>query len=235
MLDKNNLFWGLRPSFTLEQEAFVDAIFDPRVKVIVSPSVAGTGKTTLTTGAAKILERDLVYVFPNLCEDEFGFLPGALFEKYYQYLGPMFDALEEIGENPDRCVFNEDAAKDPARMKEHMRLVKEGKIWVYPKPHTFLRGRNLCGNKIIYVDEAQNFTLPQLRKIITRIHEGTKLILTGHMGQCDLPDVKQSGFQHYIDFYETVDYARVIKLTKNFRGQVAQDADRIEEWIRGRE
>lgn len=225
---KNNLFYGLRPKFTAEQEEFVDAIFDPDIKVIVSPSVAGTGKTQLTVGCAKILNRDLIYVFPNLCEDSFGFLPGTLFEKYYQYLGPLFDALDEMKEDITKCVYNEDTKNDPKQID----LMKRGKIWVYPKPHTFLRGRNLSGKKIIYIDEAQNFTIGELRKILSRVHDDCKVVLTGHMGQCDLIRADQSGFPAYIDFYRNCEYAKVIELNTNFRGRISRDADNIENWIK---
>ena len=78
-----DLFFGLGPTLTDEQKQLIDALFNPDIKVIVIPSVAGTGKTSLVVGATKIMQKDLVYVFPNVSEDEFGFLPGNLFEKYY--------------------------------------------------------------------------------------------------------------------------------------------------------
>lgn len=227
MLDKDNLFFGLRESFTAEQESFVNAIFDTNVKVIVTPSVAGTGKTTLTVGAAKILQRELVYVFPNIGEDEFGHRPGSLFEKQWEYLGPLFDALDKIGDDPYKCIWNEDAMKDVGQRKDQMERLRRGQIWVYPKAHGFLRGRNLEGNKIIFIDECQNYTKAQLKKIITRVHDDSILVLAGHMGQCDLRDISKSGFPAYIDFYKNCEYAKVIELTKCFRGRIASDADKV--------
>lgn len=222
------LFFGLGPTLTDEQQQLVNAMFDPEIKVIVLNSPAGTGKTTLVVGATKLLAADLIYVFPNICESAFGYLPGPLWEKYYQYLGPLFDALEEIDEDPDRVVFNEDADKDPALRARQGQNLERGNIWVFPKPHTFLRGRNLKGNKVICVDEAQNFSKKELKKILTRIHDGVhKVILAGHMGQCDLDPGVRSGFPDYIDFYRKVPYARVIDLTKCFRGVIASDADRV--------
>lgn len=223
----NSMFFGLGPSLTEEQKELVQALLDPEVNVVVIPSVAGTGKTTLVTGAAKIMKKDLVYVFPNVSEDEFGYLPGPLWEKYYQYLGPLFDALDEIGEEPDKVVFNEDACKDPALYSKQMNALKNGQIWVYPKPHGFLRGRNLKGDRVIFIDEAQNFSKGQLKKILTRCHDSCKVVLAGHMGQCDLDHVAQSGFPDYIEFYKTAPYAKVIELNKCFRGKVAADADRV--------
>ncbi|EGO63505.1 PhoH family protein [Acetonema longum] len=219
-LPKDHMFFGLGPKLTAKQRQYVDAVFDK--KVIVVPSKAGTGKTLLAVAAAKVMERDLVYVFPNVCEDEFGYLPGSLWDKYYQYLGPLFDALDEIRERPMTCVSREDANED-----SNSGGWKDGNVWVYPKPHTFLRGRNLKGNKIIMVDEAQNLTKPQLKKIITRVHDDCTVILAGHMGQCDLPDPSKSGFPAYIDFYRTRDYAAVVELTQCFRGVIASEADEV--------
>lgn len=227
-LSDYDLFFGLGPTLTDEQKQLIDALFNPDIKVVVIPSVAGTGKTSLVVGATKIMQKELVYVFPNVSEDEFGFLPGSLFEKYYQYLGPLFDALETIGEDPNKVVFNEDANRDPSLKAQQMKMLKEGHVWAYPKPHGFLRGRNLCGDKVIFVDEAQNFTKAQLKKIITRVHDDcAKLVLAGHMGQCDLKRDVVSGFPAYIDFYRKCQYARVIELNKCFRGKVASDADRV--------
>jgi len=222
-----DLFFGLGPTLTDEQKQLIDAMFNPDIKVIVIPSVAGTGKTSLVVGATKILQKDLVYVFPNVNEDEFGFLPGNLFEKYYQYLGPLFDALDTIGDDPNRVVFNEDASRDPALKAQQMKMLKEGHVWAFPKPHGFLRGRNLSGDKVIFIDEAQNFTKAQLKKIITRVHDDCKLVLAGHMGQCDLKRDVISGFPAYIDFYRKCQYAKVIELNKCFRGQIASDADMV--------
>lgn len=223
----NSMFFGLGPTLTEEQKELIQALLDPDINVVVIPSVAGTGKTTLVTGAAKIMKKDLVYVFPNVSEDEFGYLPGPLWEKYYQYLGPLFDALDEIGDDPDRVVFNEDACKDPIANSKQAQALKNGQIWVYPKPHGFLRGRNLKGDKVIFIDEAQNFTKGQLKKILTRCHDNCKVVLAGHMGQCDLELTDHSGFPAYIDFYRKASYAKVIELTKCFRGKVAADADRV--------
>ena len=221
----DNLFFGLGPTLTNEQQELLDALFDPDIKVVVIPSAAGTGKTTIVTGAAKIMGKELVYVFPNVSEDEFGYLPGPLWEKYYQYLGPLFDALEEIGDIPEKVVFNEDAIKDPSMRSQQARSLENGVIWVYPKPHAFLRGRNLKGSKVIFIDECQNFTKSQLKKIITRVHDDCKLVLAGHMGQCDLH--LRSGFPDYINFYRQAEYAKVIELNKCFRGMIAADADRV--------
>lgn len=223
-----DLFYGLGPSLTDEQRHLLDAMFDPSIKVVVINSPAGTGKTTLVVGAAKLLAASLIYIFPNVCEKELGYLPGPLWDKYYQYLAPLFDALEEIGEDPAKVVFNEDADKDPIIRSKQMQNLKNGSIWVQPSPHVFLRGRNLKGNKVICIDEAQNYSKKEIKKIITRVHDDVhKVVLAGHMGQCDLDPGVRSGFPDYIDFYRKVPYARVIDLTKCFRGVIASDADRV--------
>ena len=214
-------------SLTSEQEKLKEALLDPMVKVIVVNAPAGTGKTTLVTWATKLMQRDLVYVFPNVAEEELGYTPGGVFSKYYKYLSPLIDALEEIDEVPEKVIYNEDAGRDPIASNVQGQALENGTIWVYPKPHCYLRGSNLKGNKVIVIDESQNYTKKQLKKIITRVHDSAKLVLIGHMGQCDLADNVRSGFPDYIEFYRHEPYARVIELTKCFRGVIASGADKV--------
>ena len=214
-------------NLTDEQEALKEALVDSEVKVVAVNAPAGTGKTTIVTWATKIMQRDLVYVFPNVAEDELGYTPGGVFDKYYKYLSPLIDALEEIDEEPERAIYNEDAGRDPVASSIQGKALENGTIWVYPKPHCYLRGSNLRGNKVIMIDEAQNYTKKQLKKIITRVHDSAKLVLVGHMGQCDLDSNVRSGFPDYLDFYRKAPYAKVIELTKCFRGVIASDADKV--------
>jgi phosphate starvation-inducible protein PhoH len=220
------LFFGL--DLTEEQRAYGNAIFDKRLIWVDAKS--GSGKTTVAVGCAKLLHEramklgnplgmPLLYIFAPVQEKALGYLPGNVEEKTAEYKQPLYDALEEIGENPAQVVFSEEL------------LAKEGKryldkVWVTAKPHTYARGTNIKG-RVVIIDEAQNFTRGELKKILTRIHDDCIVIIIGHRGQIDLPNPDKSGFVPYMEYYAGLkrDYVWQGVLSKNFRGQLAQDAD----------
>jgi predicted ribonuclease YlaK len=98
--------------------------------------------------------------------------------------------------------------------------------WISAHSHTYERGVNYEDETII-IDEVQNFTLHQLRKIITRCADSCKVILIGNLRQCDLVDSSLSGLKPYIDHSYGERWIRRLRLTHNFRGRVAQWADEI--------
>lgn len=221
-LPKDNLLFGLEPKLTDEQKEYVDAIFDYQMVIVNAKS--GTGKTTLAVACARLLEKDLVYIFAPVEEHKMGYRPGSQEEKERAYISPLIDALEEIGEDPNKVIYSEEAFSDPNRRSQMMQAMKNGYIWVYPKSHVFLRGTNLK-DKVVIIDEAQNFTKSELKKILTRIHDSCKVIMIGHTGQIDLENPKDSGFEEYLEHFKNEDYVKVCELTKNFRGRLAQHAD----------
>lgn len=206
------LFFGL--TLTDEQRKYVDSIFDYQLTIVNAK--AGTGKTTLAVGAAKILGKPLVYIFAPVEEKRMGYRPGSQTTKEREYLQPLKDALMEINESPEKVVYNE----------ENIEAQKSGHVWVYPMSHTFARGINLK-DKTVIITEAQNFTISELKKVLTRIHDSCTVIIEGHDGQCDLPDPKKSGFVPYLEHFRNEPYANVVELTKNFRGKLAQHADEL--------
>ena len=183
---ESELFFGLGPKLTDEQRIYVDSIFDNQVTIVNAP--AGSGKTTLAVGAAKILNQPLVYIFAPVEEKKMGYRPGNQKEKEMEYYQPLVDALLEIGEFPDKVIF------DP----ETMDTSKNGNAWVYPKSHIFARGTNIKDSTVI-IAESQNFTRGELKKVLTRIHDSCTVIIEGHTGQNDLPDPNKSGFEPYIN------------------------------------
>jgi len=100
------------------------------------------------------------------------------------------------------------------------------KAWVEAKSHTFLRGGNIKGSTVI-IDEAQNLTRGELKKVLTRIHPDTTVIMIGHDGQIDLKKPEKSGFTPYLEHFSGESYVKVVELTKNFRGPLAQKADEL--------
>lgn len=196
---------------TTEQEAYVDSIFNNQLTIVDARS--GSGKTTLAVASAHLMQKPLVYLFNPVEEGKLGFRPGTQCEKESDYLQPLRDALLAINENPMRSI-----ATDATSMKQG--------AWIEAKSHIFLRGTNLSDVTVI-VDEAQNMTLPDLKKILTRIHDSCKVIVIGHTGQCDLHDPRKSGFPTLINHFRDKEYAQFLVLTKNFRGILAQDADEM--------
>ncbi|MGG3987503.1 PhoH family protein [Bacillus smithii] len=214
-LPKDNLFFGYANKLTKEQKEYVDSIFDNQFTIVNAK--AGTGKTTLAVMAAKVLQRELIYVFSPVEEKSLGYTPGTVEEKEEKYIVPLKDALLEMNEDPSKAIISE----------EKIDNLKNGNAWVKAMSHVFARGTNIKGNKILIIDEAQNFTRGELKKILTRVHDEVKVVMIGHDGQIDLKDPKKSGFIPYLEHFKNEPYAKVCTLTKNFRGYLANHADEL--------
>ncbi len=214
-LPKNNLFFGYASKLTNEQKDYVDSIIDNQLTIVNAR--AGTGKTTLAVMAARFLERELVYIFSPVEEKTLGYTPGTVEEKEAKYIVPLKDALMEINEDPERSLVYEDNVDN----------VKNGNAWVQAMSHTFARGTNIKGKKVVIIDESQNFTRGELKKVLTRVHDDCKIVMIGHDGQIDLKDSSKSGFIPYLEHFKGEDYAKVCDLTINFRGRLAKHADEL--------
>lgn len=223
-LPKNNLFFGFAKKLSDEQKEYVDAIFDNRL-VIVNAK-AGSGKTTLAVACAKLLGKDLAYIFTPVSEEILGYRPGSQEDKEKPYTIPLLDALTEIGENPMQAVYSEELLinANGSYKKDAKKLMEN--FWVYPMSHTFARGTNIKGKTVI-IDEAQNFTRSELKKVLTRISDDCHVIVIGHSEQCDLEKPEKSGFIPYINHFASQPYCKICKLTKNFRGELAAWADQL--------
>jgi predicted ribonuclease YlaK len=215
-LPENNLLFGFEPKLTVEQRDYVNSIFDNQLVMVNAK--AGTGKTTLAVACAKIIGKPLAYIFNPVQEASMGFRPGTQAEKEGIYHQPLIDALLEINENPAQCIYNEETVFIGNKRAS-------SNVWCYPKSPLFLRGTNLKDMTII-IDECQNFTVQELRKILTRVHGSCKVICIGHSGQIDIP-TSRSGFEPYMEHFKDQSYCKVVSLTKNFRGELANWADTI--------
>jgi phosphate starvation-inducible PhoH-like protein len=213
-LPKDNLLFGFEPKLTDEQREYVDSIFYYQITFVNARS--GTGKTTLAVACAKIIGKPLVYIFSPVEEDALGYTPGDVEEKEAKYIVPLLDALREIREDPRFAVYK---TSNPEYINAN--------AWVFPRSHVFARGTNIKGSTVI-IDEAQNFTRSELRKVLTRIHDNCKVVVIGHTAQCDLDDPSKSGFAPYIEHFRNKPYAKVCELNWNFRGRLANDADELE-------
>lgn len=220
VLPKDIPLFGLREQMTEEQEAYIDSILNNKVTFV--NAIAGSGKTTIAVAMAKYLwdqeGQKMTYIFSPAEERTMGFRPGTQAEKELEYLQPLFDALIECNEQePHKLLEKEENADEQ----------KNGKVWIDAKSHVFARGTNLKGRTII-IDEAQNYTRGDLKKILTRISDDCTVIVIGHTGQNDLPKSSVSGFQPYLEHFEGEPYVGTLKLTKNFRGIISTKADKLE-------
>ena len=103
---------------------------------------------------------------------------------------------------------------------------KRGTGFVKLLTHTYLRGTNLS-KKVVIIDEAQNFTASELKKVLTRIHDDCKVIVVGHTGQVDIGG--RSGFAQYVEHFRGCARCAVCALTVNHRGWMSTHADALEE------
>ena len=182
---------------TLGQKKYVEAIEKNAVVFGIGP--AGTGKTYLAVAKAVaafkakkaekiILTRPAVEAGENL-----GFLPGDLQEKVDPYLRPLYDALQEM--------FG---------AEQYEKLMERGVIEVAPL--AYMRGRTLSSAFII-LDEAQNTTREQMKMFLTRMGEGSRVVVTGDITQIDLPRGKSSGLSHAAKILENVEGIKVCLLS----------------------
>jgi phosphate starvation-inducible protein PhoH len=229
------LFFGLR--LTDEQKFYADSCHDNLFTGC--HAVSGSGKTTVAVGVAKLLGKELHYIFPTVEEKALGFSTGDIKAKESKYLQPLYDALTEINEIPFKAIFNplnqkedQEEQVEPRNKKNKYKVknpkpIKEGAPWVHAYSHNYMRGSNLK-DCVVVIDEGQNLTKRELRKILTRIHDSCHVILIGDPEQCDLPDPRKSGFMPYLMHYDGQSFAQICTLSKNFRGVISAHAETIQ-------
>lgn len=214
------LFYGLQ--LDEEQVAFANAIWNPDIDIVFCNARAGTGKTTIATGVANLLVeygkfRNLVYIMSPYGERKQGWLPGTITEKSSVYFEAFYQALITCNVNPHTAINDESMVNQ-----------KNGTGFITCITDTFLRGTNL-DDAVVIIDEAQNYTVSQLKKTLTRIGKKVKVIVIGHTLQCDLDRPAESGFAKYIHHFANKERAALCNLTINHRGWISQCADEVEE------
>lgn len=204
-----------------EQQIFRDAIWNKDKLIVFCNARAGTGKTTIATATADLLVKyglykGIVYIASPTQEQKQGYLKGTIEEKSEPYFEPFYQALMKIGVNLNTATYAD-------IMNE-----KNGTAYIECMTHTFLRGCNF-ENKVIILDEAQNYYTDELKKVLTRIHDNCKVIVIGHSGQIDLySNPQNSGFVRYLNHFSNDDRCAVCQLTHNYRGWISNHADELE-------
>jgi PhoH-like ATPase len=205
-----------------EEQAFaMDAILNPDIKLVSLTGTAGTGKTLIALAGALaqthlydqiLLSRPVI----PLKNQEIGFLPGDAKEKIGPYMLPLYDNLAVIKKN-----FR-DTSKENIKVEEMLRREQ-----LLISPLAYIRGRSLS-NTFFIIDEAQNLTPHEVKTIITRAGEGTKIVFTGDVNQIDQPylDKWSNGLTHLSEKLYGENLFEHVNLIKGERSELSELAGR---------
>lgn len=217
---KSNVY-GIEPR-NAEQAFAIDALTRSDISLVSLTGKAGTGKTLLALAAALHLRRDFTQIFlarpiVALSNKELGFLPGDAKEKITPYMQPLFDNLSVIKHqfNPQSSDFN--------KIDE---MLQSEKLLI--EPLAYIRGRSL-GKVFFIIDEAQNLTPHEVKTIITRAGEGTKIVFTGDIGQIDSPylDSRSNGLTYLTTKMKGQKVFAHVNLIKGERSSLAELASNL--------
>ncbi|HKK63960.1 MAG TPA: PhoH family protein [Bacteroidales bacterium] len=213
--------YGIEPR-NAEQAFALDALMRPEVQLVALTGKAGTGKTLLALAASIQQRKMYTQIFlarpiVPLSNRDIGYLPGDVEMKIGPYMQPLFDNLSVIKQN------YKSTSKEYTRIEE---MQKSEKLMITPL--AYIRGRSLS-RVFFIVDEAQNLTPHEVKTIITRAGEGTKLIFTGDIQQIDSPylDTKSNGLSYLADRMKGQDIFAHVHLVKGERSYLADLASNL--------
>ena len=217
VLESKEAVWGLKPR-NKEQTFALNLLSDPEVPIVTLVGKAGCGKTLLAIAAGldQVLEEQkyqkLIVSRPvQPLGKDIGYLPGTMEEKMRPWLMPIQDNIDHLlnGKKSSMDMFFEN-----------------GTIQI--EALTYIRGRSIS-NAFVIIDEAQNLTIHELKTIITRVGENTKIVLTGDIEQIDSVylDATSNGLSYAVEKFKNHGLAGHVTLVKGERSKVATLASKI--------
>jgi PhoH-like ATPase len=205
-----------------EQVFALHAVTNPHIRLVSLQGIAGTGKTLLALAGAWDQRRNYKQIFMArpivpLSNKDIGFLPGDAKSKIDPYMQPLYDNL--------KFIQNQFGEHDKEFQNINASLENE-KLLI--QPLAYIRGRSIS-NVFFIVDEAQNLTPHEVKTIITRAGEGTKIIFTGDIYQIDTPylDSQSNGLSYLIDRIKHHDLYAHVRLEKGERSELANLANEL--------
>lgn len=213
--------YGIQPR-NAEQTFALHTLLNPNVRLVTLTGKAGTGKTLLALAAALAQKRNYRQIYlarpvVPLGNRDLGFLPGDVQSKLDPYMQPLWDNLSVI-----RNRFSSDS-REYCGIQD---MIEQEKLFIAPL--AYIRGRSL--DRIYFiVDEAQNLTPHEVKTIITRAGEGTKIVFTGDIYQIDTPylDSQSNGLTYLVDRLKDEQISAHINLVKGERSELAELASNL--------
>ena len=213
--------FGIEPR-NAEQAFAMDVLLDPEIQLVALSGRAGTGKTLLALAAALTLHDDyeqimLARPIVAMSNKDLGALPGDAQEKVAPYMQPLFDNLNVIKR---ALSYTGKEVHEIEAMQQNGQLVIEALAYI--------RGRSLS-NTYFIIDEAQNLTPHEIKTIITRAGEGTKIVFAGDIHQIDQPylDMQSNGLVYMIDKMRGQDIFAHVNLVKGERSELSELASKL--------
>ncbi|MBD3344222.1 MAG: AAA family ATPase [Chitinivibrionales bacterium] len=210
--------WRIEPR-NREQVFAMDALLNDSIQLVTLIGKAGTGKTLLAIASSlyktvdeNSFNRVLVSRPTQPMGKDIGYLPGTIEEKLFPWMYPIADNVEFL-------------TRSEGKSKRHLRGFKEltemGILII--EPLTYIRGRSIH-NQYLIVDEAQNLTPHELKTIVTRVGDGTKIVVTGDPYQIDNPyiDSSSNGLSYIVEKFKKQDIAAHVTLTKGERSKLSE-------------
>lgn len=213
--------YGIQPRNS-EQTFSIDCLLDPNIKLVTLSGKAGTGKTLMALAASLEVSTEykrimLARPIVPLSNKDLGYLPGDVKDKINPYMQPLFDNLLVI----------QDQYKTGSKKHDKINeMLQEEKLMITPL--AYIRGRSLS-NVFFIVDEAQNLTPHEVKTIITRAGEGTKIVFAGDPYQIDTPylDSRSNGLSYLIDKMKGQDIFAHVTLERGERSELAELASNL--------
>jgi PhoH-like ATPase len=214
--------WGVR-ALNVEQKFAMDLLLDESVELVTLVGTAGTGKTlmAMASGLQKVVEekryKKVLISRPVIpLGKDIGYLPGTKEEKLKHWMQPIFDNLEFLTHN--------DEEDDDTSQVDY--LVETNKLEL--EAVTYIRGRSLP-RQFVVVDEAQNLTPHEIKTIVSRAGEGTKVVITGDPYQIDNPylDAESNGLTFLVEKFKGQTGFGHVTLTRSERSRLAALAAKI--------